>query len=127
MKTILVDAIGTFVVLGEGIDREMFDLLETYPNRKIILTSANDEQMDMFGLRNMPYEVFSLKHSPEKDDSEYYKKMLSHFGLTASEVTYFEHSSSAVKSAKSVGIVSYRYDSDHKDLTALKAFIDSSL
>ncbi|OHD83410.1 MAG: hypothetical protein A2355_04500 [Spirochaetes bacterium RIFOXYB1_FULL_32_8] len=44
MKTILVDAVQVFIIKGEGIFKEMYDLLETFPNKKIILTGANDEQ-----------------------------------------------------------------------------------
>ena len=35
MKTILVDAVHAFVVVGEGIYKPMHDLLEQYQNRKI--------------------------------------------------------------------------------------------
>ena len=83
MKTILVDAIDAFVIENEGgfkIFKEMHDLLETFPNRKIILTGANDEQFKKFGLDKMPYEVFTLKHNPEKTDPKYYKIMLEHLG-----------------------------------------------
>ncbi|KKU10956.1 MAG: hypothetical protein UX14_C0006G0001, partial [Parcubacteria group bacterium GW2011_GWF1_45_5] len=62
MKTILVDAVNAFVIESEGsfkIFKEMHDLLETFPNRKIILTGANDEQFKQFGLNTMPYEVFT--------------------------------------------------------------------
>jgi len=127
MKTILVDAIDAFVIEGQGIFREMHDLLEEYPNRKIILTNANDEQIKEFGLDKMPYEVFTLKHDPDKTNPKYYKKMLSHFGLAASDVVYFEHNPEAVKSAESVGIKSCHYDSDKKDLMGLKKFLDESL
>ena len=41
MKTILVDAVNTFVIKGDGIFKEMSELLEQYPNRKIILTNAD--------------------------------------------------------------------------------------
>ena len=68
MKTILVDAINAFVLKGEGIFTQMHELLEQYPNKKIILTGANDEQLKKFGLDKMPYEVFTLKHDPEKTD-----------------------------------------------------------
>lgn len=44
MKTFFVDAVDTFVIEGEGIFQPLFDLLEQYPNRKIILTNANDKQ-----------------------------------------------------------------------------------
>ncbi len=80
MKTILVDAVDTFVIEKEGIlgiFEEMHDLLEAFSNKKIILTgaNANDEQFKQFGLDKMPYEVFTLKHNPEKTDPKYYEVM----------------------------------------------------
>ena len=127
MKTILVDAINTFVLVEHGIFKELHQLLETYSNRKIILTNANDEQIEKFGLNQMPYEVFTLKHHPEKTDSDYYVKMLRHYELKADKVIYFEHNQEAIKSAKSVGIATYHYNKDLKDLDALKTFIDGNL
>ncbi len=126
MKTILVDAVDCFVSEEGQIFVEMNDLLETYPNKKIILTGANDEQSKMFGLDKMPYEVFTLKHSPEKTDPKYYEIMLSHFNLTKEEVIYFEHNPEAVKSAQSAGIETYFYDNDLKDLGELKKFLDAN-
>jgi len=127
MKTILVDAINAFVIKNEGIFQEMYKMLEEYPNRKIILTSANDEQVKIFGLNNMPYEVFTLKHNPEKTDPKYYKMMLKHFNLKIKDVIYFENKESAVKSAEGVGITTFYYDKDKKDLVSLKKFIDENL
>jgi len=130
MKTILVDAVDAFVVERNGalgIFKEMHELLETFGNRKIILTGANDEQFIKFGLDKMPYEVFTLKHKPEKTDPAYYQTMLDHFGLRAEDVVYFEHSLEAVKSAQSVGIISYHYDNDTKDIKALKNFLTTHL
>ena len=128
MKTILVDAVDAFIIEDKGdfkIFKEMYDLLETFPNRKIILTGANDEQFKKFGLDKMPYEVFTLKHNPEKIDSKYYEIMLKHFSLSKDDVVYFEHNPEAVKSAQSIGIKTYYYDSDKKDLKALKDFLSS--
>lgn len=127
MKTILVDAVECFVIEGEGIFKEMHDLLETFPNRKIILTGADDEGFKKFGLDKMPYEVFTLKHNPEKTDPKYYEIMLNHFGLGKDDVVYFEHNPETVKSAQSVGIKSYYYDNDKKDLKALKDFLTENL
>jgi HAD superfamily hydrolase (TIGR01509 family) len=127
MKTILVDAVNALVLKGEGIFRPMFELLETYPNKKIILTGANDEQMKKFGLDAMPYEVFTLKHDPEKSDPKYYETMLRHFGLTTNDVIYFENKEEAVKSARSVGITTYHYNPEKKDIEGLKEFIDKNL
>lgn len=110
MKTILVDAADTFVMEGGGVYGTMFDLLEEYSSRKIILTNADDEQMVEFGLTDLPYELFSLKHDPDKTDPK-----------------YFEHNPDAVKSAESLGITSYLYDADKKDLEALKQFLDDNL
>ena len=127
MKTILVDAVNCFVSEEGEIFKEMHDLLETYPNRKIILTGANDEQFKEFGLDKMPYEVFTLKHNPEKTDPKYYQTMLTHFDLANGEVIYFEHSPEAVQSARSAGIETYFYDNNTKDLAGLKRFLDENL
>ena len=127
MKTILVDAAGTFVIEGQGIYQPLYELLESYPNRKIIVSNANDEQLIQYGIVNMPYEVFTLKHNPNKDNPEYFKTLLKHFGLSANDVIYFEHSQPAVDSANSVGITSHFYDSDKKDLDSLKQFFDTNL
>lgn len=130
MKTILVDTVYCFVIDNKGtfvIFNEMHNLLETFPNKKIILTGADDEQFKKFGLDKMPYEVFTLKHKPEKTDPKYYETVLKHFSLTKDEVVYFEHDAKAVKSAKLVGINSYHYDNEKKDLTGLKKFLDENL
>ncbi len=130
MKTILVDAVDAFVIENRGVFsvfKEMYDLLEKFENKKILLTGANDEQFKAFGLDKMPYEVFTLKHNPEKTSPEYYKKMLNHFGLTKDNVIYFEHNPEAVESAQSAGITSYYYDSSKEDLKALKTFLDENI
>lgn len=130
MKTILVDAVHCFIIEEGGgykIFREMFDLLETYSNKKLILTGANDEQQKKYGLDSVPYEFFSLKHNPEKVNPEYYKILLEKFSLNKDEVIYFEHDLNAVKSAQSVGINTYFYDNDKKDLIGLKNFLDENL
>lgn len=125
MKTILVDAVNTFVVNG-NIIKPLHDLLETYPNKKIIVTNANDEQIIEFGLTNLPYELFTLKHNPEKTNPQYFKQLCNHFNLHSYDVVYFEHNMDAVKSAESVGIISYHYDPEEKNLEKLKLFLDKN-
>ena len=127
MKTILVDAVDAFVIEGKGIFKEMYDILETFPNKKIILTGANDEQFKLFGLDKMPYEVFTLKHDPEKTDPKNYETMLQKFGLDKDDVVYFEHNGEAVKSAQLVGIKTYHYDSEKQDVETLKNFLIENL
>jgi len=129
MKIILVDAVYTFIretPEGFKIFEPMREMLDEFPNKKIILTSAGNEKFEMYGLDKMPYEVFTLTHNPEKDDPEYYKKMLSHFNLKSEQVVYFEHSPKAVESARSVGIKTYHWDSE-KPLRDLNIFLENSL
>lgn len=127
MKTILVDAVDAFVVETESgfeIFEPMRKMLDEFPNPKIILTGANDEQYKQFGLDRMPYEVFTLKHDPEKTNPEYYKKMLEHFHLKSEDVIYFEHNPEAVKSAQSVGIKTHFWDNEKRPLKELSIFLE---
>lgn len=127
MKTILVDAVDGIVSDTGELFQGMYDLLETYPNPKIIVTGANDEQYQKFGLDKMPYEVFTLKHDPEKTDPKYFEMLLEKYGLGADEVVYFEHKKEAAESAESIGVTAYHYDCEAKDLVALKSFLDSNI
>ena len=127
MKTILVDAVFTFVSDKGEIFQEMFDLLETYSNKKIVVSGANDEQIKIWKLDQIPYELFTLKHDPEKTDPKYFEILLEKYDLKPADVIYFEHNPDAVKSAESVGIVSYFYDENKKDLVGLKNFLDKNL
>lgn len=124
MKTILVDAVYCFVSDTGEIFKEMYELLESYPNRKILLTGADDEQFKKFGLNKMPYEVFTLKHNPEKIDPKYYELMLKNFDLNSEDVIYFEHNPEAVKSAKSVGIKTHFWDKEKRPLRELVIFLE---
>ena len=127
MKTILIDAVYCFVLADKSIDTEVYTLLEKYPNKKILLTGANDEQMVEFGLVNMPYEIFTLKHNPEKTDPKYYQILLERYSLKVEDVIYFEHNIKAVESAQSVGIVSHHYDEEKRDMMELAKFLDENL
>ncbi len=127
MKTILVDAFNTFVIKDHGVFEEMYMLLEEYKNRKIIVTNANDEQIISLGLINLPYEIFSLKHNPDKTDPGYFKTLLSNYNLKKEDVIYFKHNLEAVKSAQSLDIKTYYYNQDDRDLVKLKHFINENI
>ena len=127
MKTILVDAINGLVLQDGSILESMYTLLESYPNNKIVLTGANNEQFKQFKLDQVPYEVFTLKHNPEKTDSQYFKILLEKYNLATYNVIYFEHSAEAARSAQSVGITTYFYDHTKEDMDALKEFLDANL
>ena len=105
----------------------MYRLLESYQNKKIVLTGANDEQFKHFKLDRVPYEVFTLKHDPEKTDPQYFKILLEKYRLQVSDVVYFEHNAEAAKSAQSVGITTYLYDHTKEDMGVLKQFLDENL
>ncbi len=127
MKTILVDAIDGLVFDTGEIFKEMHDMLETFPNKKIVLTGANNEQFKQFKLDRVPYEVFTLKHNPEKIDPKYFKIMLENYSLKSEDVVFFEHNPEAVKSAETAGIKTMYYDPEKKDLKALKDFLTANL
>ena len=130
METILIDAVYCFVIEKNNqfeIFQDLYNLLEQYPNKKLILTGADDEGIKKYGLDNVPYEVFTMKHNPEKTNPEYYKILLKQYNLDKGNVIYFEHSPEAVKSAQSVGINTYYYDNEKKDLKILKNFLDDNL
>lgn len=130
MKTILVDAIDAFIVeteKGFEIFEPMRKMLDEFPNRKIILTGANDEQFKKFGLNKMPYEVFTLKHNPEKTDPKYYEIMLKNFDLKSKDVIYFEHNPEAVKSAQSLDIKTYFWDNEKRPLQELTIFLERNI
>lgn len=126
MKTILVDAWNTFVCENWK-NLEMQKILDKFENKKIIITNANDEELVKFGIINMPYEVFSLKHNPNKTDPKYYEKMLEKFNLSKDDVIYFEHNIEALNSAKSFWINIFHYDKDKKDLIILEKFLKDNL
>jgi HAD superfamily hydrolase (TIGR01509 family) len=127
MKTILVDGISGLILKDGTLFQGMYELLEQYPNPKLVLTGANDEQWKQFNLDISPYEVFTLKHNPEKTDPKYFEILLEKYGLSPDDVIYFEHSQDAAKSAESVGIKTYFYDHTKQDIPALKEFFDSNL
>ena len=127
MKTILVDAINTFVINGQGIDQEIFDLLEAFPNRKIVLTNASKEHLEYEDFSRVPYEIFTLQNNPSKSSPDYYLKMFKYFGLKSQEVIYFEHNPDAIKSSESVGIKTHYFDPEKRDVTSLDRFLRSEL
>lgn len=131
MKTILVDAAHTFLVEKDGVFgkfEEMHDILKSFPNKKIIVTNADKEnEFEKYGLNKVSCDVFTLEHKPNKTNPKYFEILLEQFGLKKDDVIYFEHSPKAVESARSVGINTYQYDPEKKDLVALKKFLVDNL
>ena len=109
MKIILVDAWNTFIK-DKKIDSTIYKLLEGFKNKKTILTNANEQELVNYGIINMPYEVFSLSHTPNKDNPLYFKSLIKKHNLVIKDLIYIEHNKEAVKSAKSLGIKTYHYN-----------------
>ena len=122
-KIILIDAVGCLVNLKGEIDHKILNLIEDFKNRKIVLTNANDSEKKIF-LKNVKYEIFTLKHNPNKPNPEYFKKFLLKYSFSPKQLVYFEHDIDAVKSAQSRAIVTHHFDGDYKKL---KFFLDLNL
>lgn len=105
----------------------MYAMLETFPQKKIIVTNANSDEQKEYGMIDLPYELFTLSHSPNKTDPLYFQKLFEHYGITAEDVVYFEHNIEAVMSATSLGISAYHYDPEKKDIAWVEAFLRGEL
>ena len=127
MKVILVDAINTLVIPNEGVYEPLLKILDSYPNRKIVLTSANNEEFIQHGLDKLPYEVFTLRHDPEKSNPNYYKILLEQFDLAVEDLIYIEHNMEAIRSAESLNIKVFHYDKDLKDINKLNQFLELNI
>ena len=127
MKVILVDAINTLIIPDKGMYEPLLKVLEDYPNRKIVLTGANNEEFIQHGLDKIPYEVFTLKHNPEKSNPNYYKILLKQFDLAAEDLIYIEHNLEAIRSAESLNINTFHYDKDLKDVNKLTQFLEINI
>jgi FMN phosphatase YigB (HAD superfamily) len=126
MKTILIDAWNTFVT-EEGIDHDIHRILELYTNPKIIVTNATEHQRTDLRIVNMPYEVFSLNHNPEKTDPLYFETFLTKFNLNSEDIVYIEHNQLAVNSARTIGILTYHFDHLERDCQNLSDFLQKSI
>ena len=126
MKTILVDAWNSLITQN-GVDAEMKALLDEYPNPKIIVTNANAEEQQAFGMVNLPYPLYSMNHHPDKTDPYYFESLLKAYDLNAPDTVYFEHNADAVASAASAGVRAYWFDKNVRDLDKLRQFLEESL
>ena len=112
MKIILVDAWNTFVK-ERKINKELYKILEGFPNKKIILTNANQNERIDYGIIEMPYIVFSLNHNPEKTDPKYFEILCEKYKLNLDDLLYIEHNKKAYETAISLGIKSFLYEGEN--------------
>ena len=75
MKVILVYVYHTLFI-EKWLDLKIKKILDSFKNKKIVLTNANDKQVISFGIDKSPYEVFTLKHNPNKNNIKYFEFFL---------------------------------------------------
>lgn len=125
-KIILVDAWNALFT-ENGIDKQMQEILDTFENKKIVATNADDEEIIKFGIDKSPYKIFTLKHNPNKDCAIYYQELFKKYDIVAENVIYFEHNLNAVKSAQKNNILTFHFHKDKRNLGELRKFLNSNL
>ena len=123
ITTILCDLIGTFADKKGNIYQDINELLKTFPQQKILLTSATNQQLKEFKLTNMPYPIYTTEHTIEKNSPEYYKKLLKQFNLTPQEVIYIERKPEAIETAKQLGIKTIEFNAEDRDINIVKKLL----
>ncbi len=118
MKTILIGAYNTLINEEEHLS-EINKMLETFPNKKIILTPYNKQN-------NLEW-INSWNNHVWKNNPEYYKYILEEHCLSPYEVIHFDDNQKAIESAKKIWIQTYFYDANTKDLTALEKYLKENL
>jgi len=66
--------------------------------------------------------MFTLKHNPNKADGGYYEKFLEEYNLTPEQCLYIEHNKEAIEKAREVGIQTFWFDREKRDLEEVKKF-----
>ena len=123
-KVILVDAVYCLVDENGNVNKELKNYLDSFDNKKIVLTNAPLEKYKIYFNKLKDYEIFTLEHKPDKKSPEYYKKMLDRFNLKSEDVIYFEHDGEACMSAKSVGIKTLGYTGNIQEV---KNFVSDNI
>ncbi len=113
VKIILVDAVRWIINSNEEYDSNTWSLnlelaqyLKTLSQRKIVVTNASGEKLDLIKelLIDYQFEIISYENNPSKSDSEYFKKLYSTLGIDSSTTMYFDHKQESLDSAVIAGI-----------------------
>jgi len=127
MKTILIDAMHTIINTEGVLDKKIHELLDQYEHSKIILTNMPVEEFQKLAMDLLPYPVFTLSREPAKIEPLYFEMLMQEYNLFPSECIYIEHNKKAVTSAESIGINSYYFDSEKRDMKSLQEFLENNL
>lgn len=123
MKTILIDAVHTFINEHGIIDKKINELLDQYDHPKIIVTNMSVEKFQELAMDLLPYPVFTLSGEPRKSNPEYFQILMQEYNIFPDECLYFEHDKEALKAAQQLGIKTHYFDSEKKDYTSLQEFL----
>ncbi len=127
ITTILCDLIGTFADKQGNIYNDINEVLKTFSQQKILLTSATNQQLKDFKLTNLPYPVYTTEHTIEKSNPEYYKKLLKQFNLTPQEVIYIERKHEAIKTAQMLGIKTIKFNPEKRNINTVRKLLQKHL
>ncbi|HLA22957.1 MAG TPA: HAD family hydrolase [Candidatus Nanoarchaeia archaeon] len=125
MKTILVD--GMFCVYDENfnVNKELLHMIDSFRARKILVVNKFREKGKKLLENSSIKHSFSLEEENiNKDNKEYFLRLLKKFDINPKEVFYFDHDENNVKTAKSVGINSVAYSRNN---LLIKQFIIDNL
>jgi FMN phosphatase YigB (HAD superfamily) len=127
MKFILVDAVHTLIDSNFNVDQEMFKMLESFQNQKIIVTNAGGESLERIEKLGILYPIFTLCRNPEKINSDYFRQFMMQYDCKNSDLLYFDHNILAVKAAEIVGIKSFHYEVEKRNIEEVKNFLTDNL
>ena len=125
MKTILVD--GMFCVYDENfnVNKELLHMIDSFRARKILVVNKFREKGKKLLENSSIKHSFSLEEENiNKDNKEYFLRLLKKFDINPKEIVYFDHDENNVKTAKSVGINSVAYSRNN---LLIKQFIIDNL
>lgn len=127
MKTILIDAMYTLIDTNGILDEKIQEILDRYDNPKIILTNMRVETFQKYAMDLLPYPVFTLSREPSKLEPLYFEMLMEEYSIFAHECLYIEHNKEVVACAESVGINTYYFDSEKRDLKLLEEFLENNI
>jgi len=121
-RVILVDGMGCLYDSDFNVNQELFDFLNNLNTKKILCINKNKEKAKEIA-KGQDYEIFSFEGKINKDNKEFFIKLLKEYKLAPEEIIYFDHLEANVKSAKSTGILSEVFKTNE----LIEKFIDENV
>jgi leucyl-tRNA synthetase/inosine/xanthosine triphosphate pyrophosphatase family protein/ADP-ribose pyrophosphatase YjhB (NUDIX family) len=129
VDTILIDAVFCLINKSENglsLNEELYNYLDTLPQRKIVVTNAKDEALqttkELVGIK---FEVFSLQFDPEKTDPRFYETMIESLGIDINTTIYFDHNDDNLSSARANKLHCFQYKSNQQAISTLNTLFDT--